>query len=68
MTWRVGLRVDASWRLMRQVARSWLDNYVLSMGAALAYYTVFSLSPLLLIVVSVAGEPQKETSMPHQVV
>ena len=55
MTWRVGLRVDASWRLMRQVARSWLDNYVLSMGAALAYYTVFSLSPLLLIVVSVAG-------------
>ncbi|MCY7308650.1 MAG: YihY/virulence factor BrkB family protein [Rhodoferax sp.] len=49
------MRVGASWDLLRQVARSWTDNYVSSMGAALAYYTVFSLSPLLLIVVSVAG-------------
>ena len=53
--WRAGLRVGASLGLLRQVASSWVDNYVMSMGAALAYYTVFSLSPLLLIVVSVAG-------------
>ena len=53
--WRAGLRIDASWQLLCQVGRSWLDNYVPSMGAALAYYTIFSLSPLLLIVVSVAG-------------
>jgi membrane protein len=32
-----------------------MDDYVPSMGAALAYYTLFSLTPLLLIVVSVAG-------------
>jgi membrane protein len=32
-----------------------LDDYVPSMGAALAYYTMFSLAPLLLIVVAVAG-------------
>lgn len=51
----MGLNVLASGHLMRQVAKSWLDDYVPSMGAALAYYTVFSLSPLLLIVVSVAG-------------
>jgi membrane protein len=43
------------WRLLKQVARSWLNDYVPSMGAALAFYTVFSLAPLLLIVVSVAG-------------
>lgn len=43
------------WRLIKQVATSWLDDYVPSMGAALAYYTMFSLAPLLLIVVSVAG-------------
>lgn len=43
------------WRLSKQVATSWLDDYVPSMGAALAYYTMFSLAPLLLIVVSVAG-------------
>ena len=41
--------------LLRQVARSWLDDYAPSMGAALAYYTLFSLAPLLLIVISVAG-------------
>jgi membrane protein len=43
------------WRLVRHVATSWLDDYVPSMGAALAYYTMFSLAPLLLIVISVAG-------------
>ena len=45
----------AWWGLIKQVASSWLDDYVPSMGAALAYYTMFSLAPLLLIVVSVSG-------------
>jgi membrane protein len=45
----------ACWRVLGQVAKSWLQDYVPSMGAALAYYTMFSLAPLLLIVVSVAG-------------
>lgn len=43
------------WGLIKQVGISWLDDYVPSMGAALAYYTIFSLAPLLLIVISVAG-------------
>ncbi len=34
---------------------SWVDDYAPSMGAALAYYTLFSVAPLLLIVVSIAG-------------
>lgn len=41
--------------LLKQIAKSWLDDYVPSMGAALAFYTMFSLAPLLLIVISVAG-------------
>lgn len=45
----------AWWGLVKQIARSWSDDYVPSMGAALAYYTMFSLAPLLLIVVSVCG-------------
>ena len=40
--------------LIGQVWRSWNDDYASSMGAALAYYTMFSLAPLLLIVISVA--------------
>lgn len=34
---------------------AWLDDRAASMGAALAYYTLFSMAPLLLIAVSVAG-------------
>jgi len=45
----------AWWGLVKQVATSWREDYVPSMGAALAYYTMFSLAPLLLIVVSVSG-------------
>ena len=43
------------WNLVKQVAVSWVDDYAPSMGAALAYYTMFSLAPLLLIAISVAG-------------
>ncbi|CAN5544580.1 N/A [soil metagenome] len=38
-----------------QAFSSWKNDYAPSMGAALAYYTVFSVAPLLLIVISVAG-------------
>lgn len=40
---------------MKTAVNAWLNDYVQSMGAALAYYTVFSIAPLLLIVISVAG-------------
>jgi membrane protein len=41
--------------LARQSGAAWVDDYAASMGAALAYYTLFSLAPLLLIVIAVAG-------------
>jgi membrane protein len=41
--------------LVRRAVASWVDDGAPSMGAALAYYTLFSLAPLLLIVISVAG-------------
>jgi membrane protein len=43
------------WTLLKRVTHAWLDDYVPSMGAALAFYTLLSLAPLLLIVISVAG-------------
>jgi len=43
------------WTLVKRAAAAWIDDYAPSMGAALSYYTVFSLAPLLLIVVSIAG-------------
>lgn len=43
------------WALAKQAVQSWSDDYAPSMGAALSYYSVFSMAPLLLIVISVAG-------------
>lgn len=44
-----------AWRLIKGAASAWVDDYAPSMGAALAFYTLFSIAPLLLIVISVAG-------------
>ena len=41
--------------LCKKTVTAWLDDFAPSMGAAIAYYTVFSLAPLLVIVIAVAG-------------
>jgi membrane protein len=49
------MKLKAWWQLVKQAGESWIDDYAPSMGAALAYYTAFSLAPLLLIVIAIAG-------------
>src|SRR5512147_210581 len=49
------IHLKAMWVLIKSATQSWVDDYAPSMGAALAYYTLFSLAPLLLIVIAVAG-------------
>lgn len=41
--------------LCRQAVMAWVDDYAPSMGAAISYYTIFSLAPLLVIVIAIAG-------------
>jgi membrane protein len=41
--------------VLKKAGTAWLDDHAQSMGAALSYYTVFSIAPLLLIAISVAG-------------
>lgn len=48
-TWR------ALGRTLWQSVQAWLDHGASSMGAAVAYYTIFSLAPLLLILIAIAG-------------
>jgi len=48
-------RLRGTWRLLLAAGKAWVDDHCSRMGAALAYYTLFSIAPLLLIVVSVAG-------------
>ena len=43
------------WRLMKAAIAGWNTDFASSMGAALAYYTVFSIAPLLIIVIAVAA-------------
>jgi membrane protein len=44
-----------AWLLVRETVAGWIDHRASSLGAALAYYTAFSLAPLLLIAIAVAG-------------
>ncbi|HSV53949.1 MAG TPA: YihY/virulence factor BrkB family protein [Burkholderiaceae bacterium] len=41
--------------LFVKAGQAWVDDYAPSMGAAISYYTVFSLAPLLVIVIAMAG-------------
>jgi len=43
------------WNVLKTAGNDWLRHSDARLGAPLAYYSVFSLGPLLLIVVSVAG-------------
>ena len=42
-------------RLLKKTATKWWDDNALRLSAALSYYTLFSLAPLLTIAVAVAG-------------
>ncbi len=41
--------------LCRKAVMAWVDDFAPSMGAAISYYTMFSLAPLLVIVIAIAG-------------
>src|SRR3954471_2147679 len=41
--------------LLKQTAIEWLDDKAPQLGAALAYYTVFSLAPLVLVLLAIVG-------------
>ena len=45
----------ALWSMTRESVSAWIDDFAPSMGAGIAYYTVFSLAPLLVIVIAIAG-------------
>src|SRR5665647_2825685 len=47
--------LSQQWQMIKAAVNAWLDDYAPSMGAALSYYTLFSLAPLLIIVIAVAG-------------
>jgi membrane protein len=49
------ISLNELWLLTKQAVNGWLEDRAASMGAALAYYTAFSMAPLLIIAITVAG-------------
>lgn len=49
------MRANEYWQIVKETAGDWIEDKVPRMGAALAYYSAFSVAPLLLIAVSIAG-------------
>ena len=47
--------VANSFSLLKQTFSEWLEDKVPQLGAALAYYTVFSLAPLVLLLLAIVG-------------
>jgi membrane protein len=41
--------------MLKETFKEWQDDDALQLGASLSYYTIFSIAPLLLIVIAVAG-------------
>ena len=42
-------------RELSRIGKAWHDSHASTFGASVAYYTIFSIAPLLIIVVSIAG-------------
>src|SRR5690606_11454512 len=49
------MHIKEFFSLAKKAVMAWIDDYAPSMGAAIAFYTVFSLAPLVIIVLAVAG-------------
>ena len=47
--------IGRQWQIFKAAANAWMDDYAPSMGAALSYYTLFSLAPLLVLIIAIAG-------------
>jgi membrane protein len=52
---RAGRRLRPVYGVARLAIESWIANRGLSMGAAIAFYTVFSLGPALFLMITIAG-------------
>lgn len=49
------MHLNRFYQLAKKSVNAWIDDYAPSMGAAISYYTVFSIAPLMIIVIAVAG-------------
>ena len=53
-------------RLLKATFDAWMEGNALRLSAALAYYSIFSLAPLLIIIIAIAGFVLDETTVRQQ--
>ncbi len=62
--------LGSTWTLIKSTVNGYIDDNALSRGAAIAYYTVFSLAPTLVIIVAITGlvfgETAAQGALSHQ--
>src|SRR6476661_5318779 len=65
------LNLKSIFALLKTSVSNWSDDFAPSMGAALSYYTVFSIAPLLVIAIAVAalafGQSAAQTAILDQI-
>lgn len=49
------MRAKSIFGLLKEAFKEWQEDEALQLGAALSYYTIFSIAPMLLVVIAVAG-------------
>jgi membrane protein len=55
VSWNIQLTPRSLWCVLKGAVQRWIDQRCMSRSAALAYYAAFSLAPILVIVIAVAG-------------
>ena len=49
------MNLKVAYALLKEACSAWAEDHASSQGAALAFYTVFSLAPVLIVAIAVAG-------------
>src|SRR4051812_6852166 len=57
----------SAWSILKMTVQDFVKDKVLTLSAALAYYTIFSVAPLLVIAIGVAGLVFGEQAARHQI-
>jgi len=62
------MNLKTMWELLKETFDEWNEDKASRLAAALAYYTVFSIAPLLIIVIAIAGSVFGEEAARGQIV
>ncbi|MGN6718709.1 MAG: YihY/virulence factor BrkB family protein, partial [Candidatus Binatia bacterium] len=61
-------QINSIWGLLKRTVMQWLEDQPFQLASSLSYYTLFSLAPLLIIVISIAGFAFGQEAAQRQIV